>query len=150
MFSVNSGVDNLPALADGCTNMDAAATLEMPASSSLGYRITKENARLFAQRSWAARRARSAKREEEAKAGRESTPQSERLSKQISQIEAQMSKTSDGSELSKLASAHDKLFRAWQVLTGTPNPGSRRGRQDRPRPPEVHCSPIPTPQETTH
>jgi hypothetical protein len=35
-------------------------------------------------------------------------------------------------ELQKLSATHARLFHAWQVLTGTPNPGSRRVKSARP------------------
>jgi hypothetical protein len=70
-----------------------------------------------------------------------------RIEKQLRKIETAMDKTTEPRDLASLAAAHARLFAAWQVLTGTPNPGQRRGRQDRPRPPEVHREPITTPQE---
>jgi hypothetical protein len=73
-----------------------------------------------------------------------------RIEKQLRKIETAMDKTTEPRDLASLAAAHARLFAAWQVLTGTPNPGQRRGRQERPRPPEVHRSPIPTPQEKTN
>ena len=49
-----------------------------------------------------------------------------RLNGQLARIEEMMEGINDGKELSFLANAHAKLFAAWQVLTGTANPGSRR------------------------
>ncbi len=92
------------------------------------FRFTPENARENAAKSWEARRERKAKLEADATKGRLSTPQSQRLAQQIERIQAMMDKTADADELQKLSAAHARLFNAWQVLTGTPNPGSRRGK----------------------
>jgi hypothetical protein len=99
------------------------------------FRFTKENARENAAKSWQARRERKAKLETEAARGRQATPQSERLALQIERIQVMMDKSKDADELQKLSTAHARLFKAWQVLTGTPNPGSRRGKGARPTPP---------------
>ncbi len=98
------------------------------------FRFTKENAREFAAQSWQARRERKAKLEAEAVKGRQSTPQSERLALEIERVLAMMEKEKDADRLQKLSAAHARLFRAWQVLTETPNPGSRRVRNKPPRP----------------
>lgn len=90
------------------------------------FRFTKENSRQMAARSWEARRQRKAKLEAEAAQGRQSTPQTERLALQIERIEEMMGKTSNADALQKLSAAHARLFNAWQVLTSTPNPGSRK------------------------
>ena len=90
------------------------------------FRFTPENAREFAARSWQARRERKAKLEAEAAKGRQSTPQSERLALEIGRIERMMEKCNDPDDLQKLSAAHSRLFKAWQVLTETPNPGSVR------------------------
>lgn len=96
------------------------------------FRFTKENAREYAARSWEARRQRKAKLEAEAVMGRQTTPQSERLALQIERIEEMMAETKDADELQKLSATHARLFNAWQVLTATPNPGSRRVKSNRP------------------
>jgi uncharacterized protein YdiU (UPF0061 family) len=106
------------------------------------YRFNSENARENAAKSWQARRQRKAKLEAEAAKGRLSTPQSERLALQIERIQEMMEKSKDADELQKLSAAHARLFNAWQVLTATPNPGSRRGKAPRPPPPVV-CEPLP-------
>jgi hypothetical protein len=61
-----------------------------------------------------------------------STPQSERLALQIERVEQMMEGCKDPDGLQKLSAAHSRLFKAWQVLTETPNPGSRRGKSVRP------------------
>lgn len=111
------------------------------------FRFTPENAREMAARSWEARREHKMKLEAEAARGRQSTPQSERLAQEIESIEQMIEKCKDPDSLQKLSAAHARLFNAWQVLTGTPNPGSRRSRPGRPAPPAVHREPIQTPQE---
>jgi protein subunit release factor B len=111
------------------------------------FRFTKENARENAAKSWEARRERKRKLEAEAQQGRQSTPQSERLALEIERIVQMIEKCKDPDSLQKLSAAHARLFKAWQVLTGTPNPGQRRSRGGRPPAPEVHCTPLPTPQE---
>lgn len=112
---------------------------------SQSFRFTKENARIHAAKSWQARRERKAMLEAEARRGRQSTPQSERLALQIERIEHMIDKTTDPDALQKLSATHARLFNAWQVLTGTPNPGSLRNRsRDRQmaRPPVLPISPI--------
>ncbi|HZL77364.1 MAG TPA: hypothetical protein VFC17_00750 [Candidatus Limnocylindrales bacterium] len=111
------------------------------------FRFTKENARENAARSWQARRERKAKLEAEAAKGRLSTPQSERLALQIERVERMMENCKDPDSLQKFSAAHARLFKAWQVLTETPNPGSRRVRGRPSRPPMPMCEPLPTPQE---
>ena len=43
--------------------------------------------------------------------------------------------TDDADAIQKLCAARARLFDEWQVLTGTPNPGSRRSKQGRPQAP---------------
>jgi hypothetical protein len=109
------------------------------------FRFTKENAREFAAKGWQARRERKTKLEAEAAKGRQATPQSERIARQIERLEGMMDKSKDANELQKLSAAHARLFNAWQVLTGTPNPGSRRAKS--PKPAYVQVEPI-APQPT--
>jgi protein subunit release factor B len=102
------------------------------------FRFTPENARENAAKSWQARRERKAKLEAEAQQGRQSSPQSERLALQIERVERMMEKTTDADTLVKLTAAHTRMFKTWQVLTETPNPGSWRGkRRPRPAPPTI-------------
>jgi hypothetical protein len=96
------------------------------------FRFTKENAREMAARSWEARKQRKAKLEAEARQGRQSTPQSERLALQIERVLAMIENEKDADRLQKLSVTHARLFNAWQILTGTPNPGSRRVKSARP------------------
>ena len=63
------------------------------------------------------------------------------LEKQMRAIEEAMEGLGNPDSLAKLATAYSKLFDAWQVLTATPNPGSRRSK-GRPSPPAM---PIPQP-----
>jgi hypothetical protein len=97
------------------------------------FRFTRENARDMAARSWEARRKRKAKLESEAKAGRNSTPQSERLALEIERVLTMMEEEKDADRLQKLSATYARLFNSWQVLTGTPNPGSRRVKGGRNR-----------------
>jgi len=48
------------------------------------------------------------------------------LRSEMDRIGRLMSKETDAKQLAFFASAHAKLFAAWQVLTGTANPGSRK------------------------
>ena len=107
------------------------------------FRFNKTNARENAAKSWQARRQRKAKLEAEAAKGRQSNPQSERLALQIERVERMMENCKDPDSLQKLSAAHSRLFKAWQVLTETPNPGSRRvkGRPSRPPMPTVTQEP---------
>jgi uncharacterized protein YdiU (UPF0061 family) len=111
------------------------------------FRFTKDNARENAAKSWQARRERKRKLEAEAAKGRIATPQSERLALEIERIVQMIEKCKDPDSLQKLSAAYARMFKAWQVLTGTPNPGSRKSRGQRPAAPEVHRTPLPTPQE---
>lgn len=120
--------------------------MEAIASAPLIFRITKENAREFAEKSWNARRAKAALREQEAEQGRKSTPQSERIAKQIERIEEMMDKTKDPDALSSLTMAHSRLFSSWQVLTGTPNPGSRKSRRSESQVSRPMIEPVAAPQ----
>ncbi len=106
------------------------------------FRFTKENARENAAKSWRARREREAKLEAEAAKGRQSTPQSERLALQITYIELAMKSCTKADDLQKLSAAHSRLFKTWQVLTETPNPGSRRVRGNSIRPAAQIAVPI--------
>jgi hypothetical protein len=128
-----------------------AATLEQPRTK---FRFTPENARFFSSRGNDARKLKRERELSEIQAGREAIrtadQKREDIEKELQRILLMMKKTDDADTLQKLSGARARLFDEWQVLTGTPNPGSRRGRQDRPRPPEVHRSPIPTPQEKTN
>ena len=110
------------------------------------FRFTKDNARENAAKSWQARRERKAKLEAEAAKGRQSTPQSERLALEIERIVQMIEKCKDPDSLQKLSMAHARLFKAWQVLTGTPNPGSRRSRGQRPQAPGAAPMEVTTPQ----
>jgi hypothetical protein len=107
------------------------------------FRFTTKNARENAAKSWAARRQRKTKLEAEAAKGRQSTPQSERLALEIERIVQMIENCKNPDGLQKLSAAHSRLFRAWQVLTETPNPGSRRVRGGARR----QEPPMPTPQE---
>ncbi len=113
------------------------ATASEPLSDGFGgskHWITKENARELSARSWQKRKQHEKELLEAAKRDKEATPQSIQLAKQLAQIEYLMDGEKDPDALVKLSSAHSRLFSAWQVLTGTPNPGSRRSskRPDRP------------------
>ena len=108
------------------------------------FRFTKENAREMAARSWEARRKRKTKLEAEAQQGRQSTPQSERIAKEIERVLAMMEKEKDADKLQKLSATYARVFNTWQVLTGTPNPGVRKYRGSRPTLPDL---PPPTPNQ---
>jgi hypothetical protein len=108
------------------------ATAELQASPRQPHRFTKENAKLFSVRGWQASREARAKMKADALKLRQVTPQAERLASQVKQLEDLMDGETDADVLAKLAGAHSKLFATWQVLTGTPNPGSRRVKASRP------------------
>ena len=105
------------------------------------FRFTSQNARENAAKSWAARRQRKAKLEAEAAKGRQSTPQSERLALQIERVERMMETCNDPDDLQKFSAAYSRLFKAWQVLTETPNPGNRKPNR-RPTPRYLNIEPI--------
>lgn len=74
--------------------------------------------------------------------------QVQRLEKRMKEIEEQMDGMTNATTLQRLAVAHSKLFSAWQVLTGTPNPGARKvPRAGRALPPTANpVEPVETPQ----
>jgi len=77
-------------------------------------------------------------------------PQTTRIQEQLARIEYLMSKTKKPDALQKLSAAHARLFSAWQVLTGTPNPGARRGKSKRDQMPSFEpVEPVETPQGKT-
>ena len=124
--------------------MDAAATLEAPRPK---FRFTSENARLFSVKAVARRLQLSAQRKaivERVRSGETTTEQAARLAEILHGIEQDLLHTRDPDNRNKLASAYDKLFARWQVLTGTPNPGSRRSKQGRPQ------APVAVPMEPTN
>jgi len=128
--------------------MDAAATLERPRV----FRITPANAREFQRRSA------EAKHQNKLARALRSSPAvvKNACEERIAEIETErarllrlMRNTDEANDIQKLCAARATLFDEWQVLTGTPNPGSRRGRQDRQARPVVTLRdpPTPTPQE---
>jgi hypothetical protein len=69
-------------------------------------------------------------------------PRTDRLASQLIQIEELMDGETDADTLQKLSAAHARIFSAWQVLSGTPNPGARKaGRKDKPAP--IQPEPLP-------
>jgi len=127
-----------------------AATIEQPRTK---FRFTPENARLFSSRGNDARKLKRERELAEIQAGREAIrtadQKREDIEKELQRILLMMKKTDDADTLQKLSAARARLFDEWQVLTGTPNPGQRRGRQDRQARPVVTLRdpPTPTPQE---
>lgn len=111
-------------------NLDILANC--PLKPPLPHAFTSANAAEMARRSNAAKRARIAALEEDRAALRNVTPQSERLANRLEQLEQLMDGETDGDTWNKLSSSYAKIFSAWQVLTGTPNPGSRRVKSSRP------------------
>jgi hypothetical protein len=114
------------------------ATAECPAKIPLGRPFTAQNAAQMAVRSAAAKRAKREARaaelqreDAEAKRIAQTTPQSATLARQLDRLSEMMMETNDPDALAKLSVAHGRLFDAWQVLTGTPNPGSRKSKPAR-------------------
>lgn len=105
---------------------------ESPLKPPLPHAFTSANAAEMARRANAAKRARIAALEADSVALRNVTPQSERLANRLEQLERLMDGETDGDAWNKLSSSYAKIFSAWQVLTGTPNPGSRRVKASRP------------------
>jgi hypothetical protein len=127
--------------------MDAIAIpSQIPANLSHRVLITSQNAREMAERSHIARRAKLEKLQADSEALRNVTPQSERLAEILKGIEDDLLKTKDYKKRNALASAYDKLFSKWQVLTGTPNPGARRGKGNQRDQPPI-AQPIESPAE---
>jgi hypothetical protein len=114
------------------------------------FRFTKENAGQFSAQAIQRKRELKAIREKELEKARNATPQTERIARQIARMEEMMDKTKDADELQKLSAAHARLFNAWQVLTGTPNPGSSKPSRNREqRQPVQPIQPIVAPAATT-
>jgi hypothetical protein len=93
--------------------------------------INSQNAREMQQRSCEAkRRNKIAKQLAEAKTpvDARNVARLTRLERQMERLEEQMILENDPKASAFLSSAYDKIFRVWQVLTGTANPGSRKTR----------------------
>lgn len=100
------------------------------------YPINKQNALLLQQKSLESRRANKLAREEAERQSKLYPVNFDRIARldcQLKILEQSMRQENDPDALSKLANAHAKLFSAWQVLTSTPNPGSRRAKSERSR-----------------
>ena len=127
--------------------MDAAATLEAPASRGF---FTRENAAFFAAKGNDKLRSLRARTRELAQIGSDTESQRNAERSEIEVERARllemMRKSKDADEIQKLSAAHARLFKAWQVLTGTPNPGSRRSRGQRPQAPGAAPMEAQTPQ----
>jgi len=98
--------------------------------------FTSQNAKEMALRRAESQRQAKIKAEQDAKEAAElkaklaqSTPQSGRLAAILQDWEFEMQGETDIDSRAKLATAYDKLFRAWQTLTGTPNPGSAKSKR---------------------
>lgn len=64
------------------------------------------------------------------------------VERHLAKVASLMDKATDANEWLKLSAARANLFREWQVLTGTPNPGARKaGRNAKPAP--IQPEPIP-------
>jgi hypothetical protein len=61
-------------------------------------------------------------------------PQIIRVQRQLEQVADMIDDATNADELQKLSAAHARLFNTWQVLTATPNPGSRKAGSTRPKP----------------
>jgi hypothetical protein len=121
-------------------------TLMIPArslaESGSKFRFTPANARQFAEKSHLARKQRALAGSEAIEKLAEVTPQSEEIAEELSRLLGLMRKTSDADKLQKLSAARSRLLAEWQVLTGTPNPGSQR-RSSRPNRQQSDAQPQP-------
>jgi hypothetical protein len=109
--------------------------LQNIAKSQLAPAFTTANARAMAARSAEARRLKRMKRENqrtEAALPNAICAQAARLWEAMENIASKMATCRSAELLVDLASAHTKIRTDWQVLTGTPNPGSRRVKASRP------------------
>src|ERR1700743_913386 len=102
----------------------------------LKHAFTKENAAAMSARANQVKRERKARERAELERLRAAERIPNQLADEVLEGRTRrlpiMSKTSDPDELNKLSAARDKLLTEWQVLTGTPNPGSRRVKATRP------------------
>lgn len=111
--------------------------------------FNRETAREMSRKAWDKRREKAKALQEAMERDRVATPQSVQLSKQLRQIEELMDGEKDADTLQKLSAAHARLFSAWQVLTGTPNPGSRKANgKGRSVAPAINPEPAPQSPET--
>ena len=123
------------------------ATLEAPASRGF---FTRENAAFFAAKGNDKLRSLRARTRELAQIGSDTESQRNAERSEIEVERARllemMRKSKDADEIQKLSAARARLFAEWQVLTGTPNPGSRRAKQSRPQAPVAVPTEPTTPQ----
>ena len=70
------------------------------------------------------------------------TPRLARVEAELARVAILMSKTTDASDYHKLANARGTLFKEWQVLSGTPNPGSAKSKRPA-KPAMIQPEPIP-------
>jgi len=119
-------------------------TIAINGRHSLPHAFTKENAREMALRAKQARIDRE-------KAGKEAiqqlakvTPQCERISAEMDRLQGLIADTDDADTIAKLSGALERQFKMWQVLSGTPNPGSAKSKRSA-KPAMIQPEPI---QET--
>ena len=97
----------------------------------LPHAFTSETARLSSLKAVQARRDRIAKAKADSERLSVMLPRTEQLAAQLEEIEGLMRGEKDADTLQKLSAAHSRVFSAWQVLSGTPNPGSAKSRVKR-------------------
>ncbi len=118
-----------------------------PANSEQKYFISQQNARELQLKSLEARRQKKLAKDAAINAPlhvEAKSPQLAIVEAELSRVSEMMSKTDDASDYHKLANARMSLFKEWQVLSGTPNPGARKaGRKEKPAP--VQPEPLPEP-----
>jgi hypothetical protein len=112
------------------------ATAEVPAKPRLAHAFTTENAAEMCRRGVKTRLENLARLKREAELGRSALRATDAttvvLFAEMNRILEQMASTEDATDKQRLSAAYARIFSAWQVLTATPNPGSRRIRSRQP------------------
>lgn len=114
-----------------------ANPLQLLATGPKRTRFTPANARIAQERAVQSRHERKMAQEIAAKLPVQlsgNSPQIVRVERQMDLIQRRLERDLDKlkpKEVSDLSASLGRLFDLWQVLTGTPNPGSRRGKPAR-------------------
>lgn len=118
--------------------------LQDSADNQPKYFISQQNAKELQQRSLEAKRLKKLAMEAAKNAPlpiKAENPKLAIVEAELSRVAKMMSSCEDASDYHKLANARGTLFKEWQVLSGTPNPGARKAGRT-PKPAMVQPEPI--------
>lgn len=106
--------------------------LQTPANPPQKYFISQQNARELQQKSAEAKNRKKLADKlasDPQFVNPANTPRLARVEAELARVGELMAKTTDASDYHKLANARGTLFKEWQVLSGTPNPGSAKSKR---------------------